>query len=297
MGKSGHAWVSINETQEKKASGCGLTFLETLALFCCALLLGALLVPNFVRARARSPLGGCKSNLKNIGTAFEMYSTDWGGSYPDRLEQLTPNYLTTIPTCPNAERESYVATFGQQAGYNTEGYKEYYLLSCFGENHTAVSVEGNFPAYDGLRGLYERSPGPIQPSQQGSVSSRERDQALLLGCETNLLDLSQALEAYAAAHEGEYPGKWEDLFPDFLSELAECPAAGQPTYNLYTGIWTPFNEQEQPYYYYLSCFGENHKGSGLSHDLPGYSKTEKMVRRYPKKESEIGKAVRKIWSF
>ncbi len=121
-------------------------------------LLATVVAPHFLRTGHRAPRTMCKSNLKNIGTAFEMYSTDWGGLYPPRLEQLTPNYLKTIPTCPSAERVTYVYTVGLYAGYNDKGYKDYYYVSCFGENHKMVSVHGNFPAYDGLRGLYERAP-------------------------------------------------------------------------------------------------------------------------------------------
>ena len=66
-----------------------------------------LLFPNFVQARARGQLTACKSNLKNIGTAAEMYSTDWEGRYPNSLALLTPNYLQTIPECPPARRVTY----------------------------------------------------------------------------------------------------------------------------------------------------------------------------------------------
>jgi hypothetical protein len=53
--------------------------LDVLALGGVTLFIGALLAPNFVRARHRNATTACKSNLKNIGTAMEMYSTDYDG--------------------------------------------------------------------------------------------------------------------------------------------------------------------------------------------------------------------------
>ena len=116
----------------------------------------AILVPNFIRARAQGQLTACKSNLKNIGTALEMWSTDNSGQYPDSLEKLTPDYLRSIPECPAAAAVTYKAYFGPKAKGNSQGYADYYYVECAGHNHTAVSVEGDYPAYNGVQGLIER---------------------------------------------------------------------------------------------------------------------------------------------
>jgi type II secretory pathway pseudopilin PulG len=120
--------------------------------------LAAILVPNFMRARARGSLTACKSNLKNIGTALEMYSTDNSGKYPPALSYVVPNYLKTIPECPSAGSVTYRAYFGSSAPLNTGGYEDYYYIECVGGNHTRVSVTGNYPAYNGIQGLIERDP-------------------------------------------------------------------------------------------------------------------------------------------
>lgn len=39
-----------------------------------------------------------------------------------------------------------------------KGYEDYYYVECYGENHTSVSVTGNYPAYNGIHGLVERAP-------------------------------------------------------------------------------------------------------------------------------------------
>lgn len=115
----------------------------------------AILVPNFVRAQDQGQLTGCKSNLKNMGTALEMYATDWSGRYPNSLDKLTPNYLKTIPDCPSAGTVTYRAHFGPKAKGNPEEYKDYYYVECAGSNHTTLGLAPDFPAYNALQGLIE----------------------------------------------------------------------------------------------------------------------------------------------
>jgi competence protein ComGC len=115
-----------------------------------------ILEPNFRRARGGGHLTNCKSNLKNIGSAFEMYSTDWSGKYPETMELLIPNYLKTIPECQGAGDVTYTMKTGLNVAYNTPGYEDYYFLQCEGSNHTVVSVPKNYPQYDGIQGLIER---------------------------------------------------------------------------------------------------------------------------------------------
>lgn len=115
---------------------------------------------NELRRSGHRPgnLTACKSNLKNIGTALEMYSTDFSGKYPPRLDVLTPNYLKTIPSCPTVSKVTYRAYFGKGAPLNTGAFEDYYYLECAGANHTSVSVMGNYPAYNAIQGLVERAP-------------------------------------------------------------------------------------------------------------------------------------------
>lgn len=52
-------------------------------------------------ARHRADDRECRSNLKSIGSAMEMYLTDSGADHATSLAQLTPNYLKSLPDCPN----------------------------------------------------------------------------------------------------------------------------------------------------------------------------------------------------
>jgi hypothetical protein len=110
------------------------------------------------RRHTGGQLTACKSNLKNIGTAYEMYSTDFAGKYPPHIGLLTPNYLKTIPECPEAQKVTYKVSMSPGAPMNPEGYEDYYYVECYGANHTSVSVTANYPAYNGIQGLIERAP-------------------------------------------------------------------------------------------------------------------------------------------
>jgi hypothetical protein len=142
----------FEEPPKKKRSISPLGLLAILAL--CPVL-AALIVPHFTRARSRGSLTACKSSLKNLGTAMEMYSSDWEGSYPTSLALLTPNYLKTLPECPRAGSVTYQLKTGQTV-YNSPGFTDYYFLQCAGTHHTNVSLPPGYPQYDGISGLLER---------------------------------------------------------------------------------------------------------------------------------------------
>ena len=120
------------------------------------LLLAAILVPNFMKARARGQLTACKSNLKNIATALEMYASDNKGRYPVSLDRLTTDpkpYLKTIPTCPAAGKVTY-----QDYRFSTK--PDAFSFSCCGNNHGASyngfrADSSNYPRYTAVEGLLD----------------------------------------------------------------------------------------------------------------------------------------------
>jgi len=113
--------------------------------------LAFVVAPNFIRSRSS---GGyvlpCKRNLKNIGTASEMYATDNGGLYPSRLALLTPNYLKVIPTCSSVGSDTY------SAGYRSSSKPDAYTVVCAGLNHASIHDSENYPQYTSTQGLLEK---------------------------------------------------------------------------------------------------------------------------------------------
>ena len=79
----------------------------------------------------------CKSNLKNIGTACEMYAADHTGFYPPSLDELTQNsrYISAMPVCPLDSSSSY--------RYVSKRQPDYYILKC--PNHKII--------FDSITGL------------------------------------------------------------------------------------------------------------------------------------------------
>lgn len=135
----------------------GFTLIELMIVIAIIAILAAILVPNFIRARAQGQLTACKSNLKNIGTACEMYSTDWSGKYAAGLSTLSPNYLKEIPECPAAGSDTYTSAYTTgTTAYNSPAFQDYYFLFCSGTFHTSVSLPSNYPQYDGISGLLDR---------------------------------------------------------------------------------------------------------------------------------------------
>lgn len=144
------------------------------------------LVP--VWARSQGQLTACKSNLKNIGTALEMYSTDNEGRYPPTMAHLTPNYLKTIPSCPMTGRDTY------SKSYYNEREPDTYAVYCQGYNHEIVDIPPNHPAYDGFTGLNEGREIVITVAQ----------------CESSILEAAEEIKKFHETH-GRYPEELTEL--------------------------------------------------------------------------------------
>jgi hypothetical protein len=100
---------------------------------------------NFERARAAGHLGACRSNLKNIATALEMWATDHQENYPDTLTQLTPDYLVRLVRCPTGTSD-----YSYRKGESVESFE----LHCTGD-HSGAAVPSGYPSYDSDRGLID----------------------------------------------------------------------------------------------------------------------------------------------
>ena len=77
----------------------GFTLIELLIVVAIIAILAAILIPNFLRARAQAQISASKGNMKNLATALESYFVD-RGSYPGAVASLSPNYLRAVPNDP-----------------------------------------------------------------------------------------------------------------------------------------------------------------------------------------------------
>ena len=174
----GESQSSAPKKSGRKALIIGLVLGGLLLFLIVAGVLAAIFVPNIMRARAQGQLTACKSNLKNIATALEIYATDNADLYPPSLDYLTHpagtegGYMKSIPECYSAGKDTYSESYLHS--------ENAYLLYCSGHNHKAVGLEANAPAMDSATGLQEagidgliqnfRSSASIAPGQPDSVS-------------------------------------------------------------------------------------------------------------------------------
>jgi prepilin-type N-terminal cleavage/methylation domain-containing protein len=89
----------------------GFTLIELLIVVAIIAILAAILIPNFLRARAQSQVAASKGNLKNVATALESYFVD-ASQYPQVASALTPDYSRSLPRDPCTG-----TAFGSAPGY------------------------------------------------------------------------------------------------------------------------------------------------------------------------------------
>ncbi|MCA9795089.1 MAG: hypothetical protein KC910_24945 [Candidatus Eremiobacteraeota bacterium] len=89
-------------------------------------------------AVANQKIGQCEGHLKSLGIALEKYAYRHNGTYPDKLQELVPDYIEAIPTCPAARQDTY-----------TPGYEKHddggYRLVCKGHNHGDLDIPADYP--------------------------------------------------------------------------------------------------------------------------------------------------------
>ena len=92
---------------QQKRDDRGFTLIELLIVVAIIAILAAILIPNFLRARAQSMVSAAKGNLKNLATALESYFVD-NNQYATTLGALAVGqlYLRAIPIDP-CTQDSY----------------------------------------------------------------------------------------------------------------------------------------------------------------------------------------------
>ena len=70
----------------------GFTLIELLVVIAIIAILAAILFPVFARAREKARQTSCLSNLKQLGTALQMYTQDY--------DEMTPPHTDDVPTNP-----------------------------------------------------------------------------------------------------------------------------------------------------------------------------------------------------
>lgn len=84
--------TDLKEISVKRSACAGFTLIELLVVIAIIAILASILFPVFAQAREKSRQTSCLSNMKQLGTAFAMYMSD----YDERLPGGAP-----YGSCPN----------------------------------------------------------------------------------------------------------------------------------------------------------------------------------------------------
>lgn len=133
-------------------------------------LLIALLVPLFFlgmqraeRVRKANDYPGCSRNLQLIGAVLHQYSVKHNGTLPQKLSDLTPGYIESIPTCPSAGEDTY------SDSYKWDNATGNFTVCCKGHHHRSSKLQESFPRYSVIDGLEEY---PFQFESSGNREGR-----------------------------------------------------------------------------------------------------------------------------
>lgn len=97
--------------------------------------------------RTQGEYTACKTNLRNIATALEMYATDNNGTFPPTLDRIAPAYLKVLPVCSHHGEDTYSTAF--------QSTTSAYTILCAGAWHRAQGSSPNYPQYTSDTGLLE----------------------------------------------------------------------------------------------------------------------------------------------
>jgi len=119
------------ERQQRRAAHSAFTLIELLVVIAIIAILAAILFPVFARAREKARQTSCLSNLKQIGTALNMYAQDYDQWLPIHCQSTNPGrgpwikkiapYVRNdqIFMCPDASRQWWANQVGCGGyGYN-----------------------------------------------------------------------------------------------------------------------------------------------------------------------------------
>ncbi len=111
----------------------GFTLIELLVVIAIIAILAAILFPVFARARERARHTSCLSNLRQIGLAFRMYTSDYDERLlPAQLAGDSANYCWTTIVMPYMHNEQVLVCPSDSEpmiSENAVGYRKSYAVN------------------------------------------------------------------------------------------------------------------------------------------------------------------------
>jgi prepilin-type N-terminal cleavage/methylation domain-containing protein len=99
------------------------TLIELLVVITIIAILAAILFPVFARIKESAKKSACLSNMRQIGTAFSLYLSDWDERMPDRRDlksSLPGGYRPWTSWPPSDPRAGWALSLLSEGGYITD---------------------------------------------------------------------------------------------------------------------------------------------------------------------------------
>jgi prepilin-type N-terminal cleavage/methylation domain-containing protein len=125
----------------------GFTLIELMIVIAIIAILAAILIPNFVKARAQAQHTACCTNVKHLGIACEMYSIENGKITEDAIIGAVKGGIAW--NCPSAGSDTY--------NLATHTNPDRYTVYCKGLNHQDLGVSEDYPQFAESRGLLSKN--------------------------------------------------------------------------------------------------------------------------------------------
>jgi type IV pilus assembly protein PilA len=152
----------------------GFTLIELLVVVAIILIIAAIAIPNFMRARMSANEASAATMVRAVGTAATVYSTTWDNGYPPTLAALggpgpaatcdqavlLDGLITAAPNIKSGYQFAYTGigpTVTAPAGCGAPGYDAYLV--------TAIPA---VPGFSGTRSFCSDLPGVIHYDLTGA---------------------------------------------------------------------------------------------------------------------------------
>ncbi|MCL5773287.1 MAG: hypothetical protein M1536_02770 [Firmicutes bacterium] len=137
-----------------------------------------------------------------------------------------------------------------------------------------ISGCGKKPASENSQSQPAAGAGQTSSATPGGISQAGLDfGAAYRSCESNLKNVSTALEMYATDNQGHYPASLSQIVPAYLRSIPACPAAGKDTYS------SSYTSSQNPDAYTFYCSGDNHKEVNAGENYPQYSSSQGLIQK------------------